>query len=199
MNSRCLCEILYKICNILSDDVFNFSSVRRSPTMRPQQDSSRSFCSCCCPPLLLCSFLVPLGLLSVHFFGCLPLFLVPSTCPYSATAGSLLPPFLVTFPNHVSLLFLILSISVISCPSSNLEISIRILSLLDLPSIFLSQVISATSIHIKYTNKQRLGRKGVAKAYKKHPAYLYLRMGRVDNMYEVQQKGKKLWFLPEPD
>src|SRR6218665_1994449 len=30
---------------------FNFSSVRRSPTMRPQQDFSRSFCSCCCPPL----------------------------------------------------------------------------------------------------------------------------------------------------
>src|SRR6218665_673094 len=41
-----------------------FSSVRRSPTMRPQQDFSRSFCSCCCPPLLSCSFLVPLGLLS---------------------------------------------------------------------------------------------------------------------------------------
>src|SRR6218665_3241910 len=32
--------------------VSNFSSVRRSPTMRPQQDFSRSFCSCCCPPLL---------------------------------------------------------------------------------------------------------------------------------------------------
>src|SRR6218665_2927615 len=31
--------------------------------MRPQQDLSISFCSCC-PPLLLCSFLVPLGLLS---------------------------------------------------------------------------------------------------------------------------------------
>src|SRR6218665_13442 len=42
----------------------NFSSVRRSPTMRPQQDFSRFFCSCCCPPLLSCSFLVPLGLLS---------------------------------------------------------------------------------------------------------------------------------------
>src|SRR6218665_938918 len=32
--------------------------------MRPQQDFSRSFCSCCCPQLLSCSFLVPLGLLS---------------------------------------------------------------------------------------------------------------------------------------
>src|SRR6218665_1036414 len=26
---------------------------------------------------------------SIHFFGCLPLLLVPSTCPYSATTGSL--------------------------------------------------------------------------------------------------------------
>src|SRR6218665_1636836 len=26
--------------------------------------------------------------LSIHFFGCLPLLLVPSTCPYSATTGS---------------------------------------------------------------------------------------------------------------
>src|SRR6218665_396638 len=26
--------------------------------------------------------------LSIHFFGCLSLLLVPSTCPYSATAGS---------------------------------------------------------------------------------------------------------------
>src|SRR6218665_1174533 len=47
--------------------------------------------------------------LSIHFFGCLPLLLVPSTCPYSATAGSLFPSILVTCPNHVSLLFLILS------------------------------------------------------------------------------------------
>src|SRR6218665_1212654 len=30
--------------------------------MRPQQDFSRSFYSCCCPPLLSCSFLVSLGL-----------------------------------------------------------------------------------------------------------------------------------------
>src|SRR6218665_1749183 len=46
----------------------NFSFVRRSPTMRPQQDFSRSFCSCCCPPLLSCSFLVPLSLLS-HYLS----------------------------------------------------------------------------------------------------------------------------------
>src|SRR6218665_3820790 len=50
--------------------MFNFFSVRRSPMIRPQQDFSRSFCLCCCPPLLSCSFLVPLGLLS-H---------CPSTC-----------------------------------------------------------------------------------------------------------------------
>src|SRR6218665_602717 len=43
--------------------ISNFSSVRHSPTMRPQQDFSRSFCSCCCPPLLSCSSLVPLGLI----------------------------------------------------------------------------------------------------------------------------------------
>src|SRR6218665_1877043 len=47
--------------------------------------------------------------LSIHFFGCLPLLLVPSTCPYSATTGSLFPSILVMCPNHVSLLFLILS------------------------------------------------------------------------------------------
>src|SRR6218665_2562600 len=86
--------------------------------------------------------------LSIHFFGCLPLFLVSCTYPYSATAGSLLPSILVTCPNHVSLLFLILSISVISCPSSFLVISFRILSLLDLRSILRSQLISATSILI---------------------------------------------------
>src|SRR6218665_980354 len=33
--------------------------------------------------------------LSIHFFGCLPLLLVPSTCPYSATTGSLFPSILV--------------------------------------------------------------------------------------------------------
>ena len=53
----------------------NFSSVRRSPTMRPQQDFSRSFCSCSCPPLLSCSFLVPLGLLSHYLSTSLVVFL----------------------------------------------------------------------------------------------------------------------------
>src|SRR6218665_2001130 len=53
----------------------NFSSVRRSPTMRPQQDFSRSFCSGCCPPLLSCSFLVPLGLLSHYLSTSLVVFL----------------------------------------------------------------------------------------------------------------------------
>src|SRR6218665_1070525 len=79
--------------------------------------------------------------LSIHFFGCLPLLLVPSTCPYSATAGSLFPFILVTCPNHVSLLFLILSISVISYFSSFLVTSFRIMSLLDLPSILRSHLI----------------------------------------------------------
>ena len=40
----------------------NFSSVRGTLMMRPQQDISKSFCSCCYPPLLSCSFLAPLGL-----------------------------------------------------------------------------------------------------------------------------------------
>src|SRR6218665_39695 len=84
--------------------------------------------------------------LSIHFFGCLPLLLVPSTCPYSATTGSLFPSILVTCPNHVILLFLILSTNMTCCPSSFLVTSFRILSLLDLPSILRSQLISATSI-----------------------------------------------------
>src|SRR6218665_663939 len=55
---------------IFSQSRSNFSSVRRwtTTTMRPQQDFSRSFLSCCCPPLLSCSFLVPLGLLS-HYLS----------------------------------------------------------------------------------------------------------------------------------
>src|SRR6218665_3429488 len=84
--------------------------------------------------------------LSIHFFGCLPLLLVPYTCPYSATTGSLFPSILVTCPNHVSLLFLLLSTNVTCCPSSFLVTSFRILSLRNLPSILRSQLISATSI-----------------------------------------------------
>src|SRR6218665_1780597 len=101
-----------------------------------------------CPPLLSCSFLSSSFTLSIYFFGCLPLLLVPSTCPYSATAGSLLFSILVTCQNHVSLLFLILSMNVISCPRSFLVSSLRILSLLNLPSrhIIRSQSISVTSI-----------------------------------------------------
>src|SRR6218665_4131659 len=84
--------------------------------------------------------------LSIHFFGCLPLLIVPSTCPYSATTGSLFPSIPVTCPDQVSLLFLILSINVTCSPSSFLVTSFRILSLLDLPSILRSQFIPATSI-----------------------------------------------------
>src|SRR6218665_278944 len=47
---------------------------------------------------------------------------------------------------HVSLLFLILSTNVTCCPSSFLVTSFRIRSLLDLPSILRSQLISATRI-----------------------------------------------------
>ena len=83
--------------------------------------------------------------LSIHFFGCLPLLLVPSTCPYSATTGNLFPSILVTCPNHLSL-FLILSTNVTCCPSSFLVTSFRILSLLDLPTILRSQLISASNI-----------------------------------------------------
>src|SRR6218665_518237 len=53
--------------------------------------------------------------------------------------GSLFPSILVTCPNHVSPLFLALSISVIYCPSSFLVTSFRILSFLDLPSILRSR------------------------------------------------------------
>src|SRR6218665_1584264 len=85
----------------------SFSSVRRSPTMRPQQDFSRSFCSCCCPSLLSCLFLVPLGFLSHYLstssvvFLC---FLFPPLVRIAPTTGSLFPSILVTCPNHVSLL-----------------------------------------------------------------------------------------------
>src|SRR6218665_1177344 len=67
------------------------------------------------PCALSSSFTLP-----IHFFGCLNLLLVPSTCPYSATAGSLLSSLLVTCPNPVSLLFLIFSmnvgLSLVPCP-----------------------------------------------------------------------------------
>src|SRR6218665_1632945 len=43
--------------------------------MRPQQDFSKPSCSCCCPPLLSWSFLVPLGLLSHYLSTSLVVFL----------------------------------------------------------------------------------------------------------------------------
>ena len=88
--------------------------------MRHQQDFSKSSCSCYCPPPLSCSLLSSPFTFSIYFFGCLPLLLVPSTWPNSATAGclGLLFSILVTCTNHVSLLFLILSMNVISCPRS---------------------------------------------------------------------------------
>src|SRR6218665_2611773 len=86
--------------------------------MRHQQDFSKYSCSCYCPPPLSCSFLSSSFTFSIYFFGCLPLLLVPSTLPYSFTAGSLLFSILVTCPKYVSLIFLILSMNVISCPRS---------------------------------------------------------------------------------
>jgi len=94
--------------------------------MRHQQDFSKYSCSCYCPPPLSCSFLSSSFTFSIYFFGCLPLLLVPSTWPNSATAGSLglgllfsiLGTCTCTCPNHVSLLLLILSMNVISCPRS---------------------------------------------------------------------------------
>src|SRR6218665_262934 len=74
--------------------------------------------------------------LSIHFFGCLPLLLVPSTCRYSVTTGSLFSSILVTCPNHVSLLFLMLSTNVTCCPNSFLVTSFRILSLLQAFPVF---------------------------------------------------------------
>jgi len=91
----------------------SFSSIRCMPTMKPQQDFSKSFCSCFCPLpslILSCSFLVSLGLPS-HYPSSAS---CSSTCPYSKTAGNLLSTILVTCLSHASLLFLILSTNVIS-------------------------------------------------------------------------------------
>src|SRR6218665_75860 len=83
--------------------------------MRPQQDFSKIFL------FLLVStasfMFIPSAfrssfILSIHFFGCIPLLFVPSTCPYSATAGSPFQSILVTCLNHVSFIFLTLSINV---------------------------------------------------------------------------------------
>src|SRR6218665_3937004 len=80
---------------------FSNFSVRRSPTMRPQQDFSKFSCSCWCPPLLSCSFLVPLGPLlhypstSLVVFQC---FLFPSLVHIGL---ELLPIFVSLHPCYV--------------------------------------------------------------------------------------------------
>src|SRR6218665_445549 len=123
----------------------SFSSIRRALTMRPRQDFSKSFCSYFC--LLLCSFLVPLGLPShspsmlLFVFLC---FLLPPPSRIQRYGGyTLFPSILVTCLN---LLSLILSTNVISNPSSFLVASFRISSFLDLSNFLRSQFISATSI-----------------------------------------------------
>src|SRR6218665_1742093 len=56
--------------------------------------------------------------LSIQVFLCLPLLLFPSTCPCRAAFDSILSSILSTCPNHCSLLFLIVCITVSSGPSS---------------------------------------------------------------------------------
>jgi len=84
-------------------------------------------------------------ILSIRVFVGLLLSLLPSTWLCSAIIGSLPFSILVTCPNHVSLLFLILSTIASFCSIFSRIISLRILSRLDFPSNPLSQLISATS------------------------------------------------------
>src|SRR6218665_478444 len=83
--------------------------------------------------------------LSIQVFLCLPLLLFPSTCPCKAAFGNLFSSILSMCPNHCSLLFLIFCTTVSSAPSSSLVCSFLTFSLLVLPMILLSQLISATS------------------------------------------------------
>src|SRR6218665_1534974 len=75
----------------------------------------------------------------------LPLLLFPSTCPCKAAFGNLFSSILSTCPNHCSLLFLIFCTTVSSAPSSSFVCSFLTFSLLLLPLILLSQLISATN------------------------------------------------------
>ena len=101
---------------------FQFSicaSVRHSPTMRPQQDFSKFSSSYCCPLLLLCSFLVPLGLLSHYPSTSLVVFLCflfpplvhAALLPVVYFPPSLLPhePYFSDFVYHCNLLSQLLS------------------------------------------------------------------------------------------
>src|SRR6218665_1390901 len=83
--------------------------------------------------------------LSIQVFLCLPLLLFPSKCPRKAAFGNLFSSILSTCPNHCSLLFLIFCTTVSSAPSSSLVCSFLTFSILLLPMIFLSQLISATN------------------------------------------------------
>ena len=75
-------------------------------------------------------------ILSIHLLRCLPLLLDPSTRQCMALTGNLLPSILITCPNHVSLRFLILSISVTFCSNFSLTASFLSLSLLVMPAFF---------------------------------------------------------------
>jgi len=128
-----------------------FISASSPSTMRHQQDFSKSSCSCYCPPLQSCSFLVPLGIPSYYPSTSLAVFLCFLFPPLILVA--LLPVvYIALYHRYVSEplqhSFEILSVNVISCPRTFLVSSFRILSLLDLPSkhILISQFISATNI-----------------------------------------------------
>ena len=90
-----------------------------------------------------CAFMSSI-ILSIHVLVGLHLSLLSSTWLCSAIIGSLPFSFLVTCPNHVSLLFLILSTIVSFSSIFSRIISLRILSGLDFPSIPFSKLIPAT-------------------------------------------------------
>src|SRR6218665_1547324 len=83
--------------------------------------------------------------LFIHLFLCRPPLLSSLTCPCGAAFGILFSSIDTTYPNHVSLLLLIFSITVFSAPSSSHVFSYLILSLLLLPLILLNHAISTTS------------------------------------------------------
>ena len=83
--------------------------------------------------------------LSIYFFLCRPLLLFP----WRALSGNLFPSIRVTWPNHVSLRFLNLSITVSFKPSCCLISTFLFLSIRETPSILLIQLISAARIKLK--------------------------------------------------
>jgi len=86
-------------------------------------------------------------ILSVHLLGCLSLLRMPSTWQCIALDGNLLSFSLVTYlSNHFCPRFFLFSTLVTFCCNFSLTISLRNLSFLVTPVIFVSQPISATRI-----------------------------------------------------